>query len=391
MKKYTQPFTRPDLPSSSLSSRGWNDATILLTGTTGALGSHLLAQLLAGTDVSRVYALNRSHPTQTLATRQAESFVEQGLDRTLLGLEKLVLLEADVSQRELGLPWSILKSLRQTVTHIILNAWPVNFAYGLPAFESAIKGARNLVDFALSSTAGALPVVQFISSITITLNASPSPALEEPILDSQSVVGLGYAESKWIVERMLQLASAQTGLATQTVRVGQLSGGKTGCWDASSWVPIIVRSAIGLGCLPDSPHDLAWVRVPDAATVLIELLSAHDGPASAVLHLVNPRPIPWRTVFGAYAEALGVPLLPASECLRRLAQSENVPAARLRPFWRMVMQRESEDFTPFEIIDTRKAQALSPALRSMRPLDEADFDSWLAYWMRAGVLERARL
>lgn len=139
------------------------------------------------------------------------------------------------------------------------------------------------------------------------------------------------------------------------------------------------------------PQDVAWVRVPDAATVLIELLSAHDGPASAVLHLVNPRPIPWRTVFGAYAVALGVPLLPASECLRRLAQSENVPAARLRPFWRMIMQRESEDFTPFEIIDTRKAQALSPALRSMRSLDEADFDSWLAYWMRTGVLERARL
>lgn len=82
-------------------------------------------------------------------------------------------------------------------------------------------------------------------------DAAPAPGVptpEEPILDAKLVAGMGYAESKWIVERMLQRAP----LPTLAVRVGQLAGGRNGCWNAHDWVPVIVRSARVLGCLPDS-------------------------------------------------------------------------------------------------------------------------------------------
>ncbi|EJD42002.1 NAD(P)-binding protein, partial [Auricularia subglabra TFB-10046 SS5] len=413
-------------PPSGLPLRG-DQATVLITGTTGALGSNLLAQLLASPDVSRVYALNRSHASQALPKRQAASLIDQGLDPALLCLQKLVLLEGDTTQRELGLRRPTFELLQRTVTHIILNGQHFLTIFtltDLPKFEPAIKGARNLVDFALSSTAGVLPVVQFISSITVPRNAEPAPgvpALEEPILRAELVVGMGYGEAKWVVERMLQIATEQTGLPTLSVRVGLLGGGKSGCWDKDAWAPLVVRSAAALGCLPDASHvrprprpspaaqltpaqEVTWMSVPDAAAVLADLLGAEAG--RPVLHAVHPRPTAWRTVFRPYAAALGVPLVPFSEWMRRLQQRDDAPASTLMGVWHVVTVRllpfrrlfnndcGLDDLARFEDIDMRKARALSPALDGMEPIRGDEVQGWFEYWARTGVLSavgRARL
>lgn len=75
------------------------------------------------------------------------------------------------------------------------------------------------------------------------------PAPEEPIVDPVGVVpSSGYAESKWLGERIL--ATADLPNAT-TVRIGQLSGGENGYWNEKEWFPALVSSAQIVGCLPD--------------------------------------------------------------------------------------------------------------------------------------------
>ena len=69
----------------------------LLTGTTGCLGSNMLAQLLEATATMRVYAFNRPSKTTTLRARQLSSFKQRGLNRDLLSSEKLVYVEGDLS------------------------------------------------------------------------------------------------------------------------------------------------------------------------------------------------------------------------------------------------------------------------------------------------------
>jgi hypothetical protein len=85
------------------SNRG--DHVVALTGSTGGLGSYLLASLLQREDVSVVYAFNR--PSRGAASssqrRQASGFEDRGLDATLLQSEKLVYVETDTSQDGLGL------------------------------------------------------------------------------------------------------------------------------------------------------------------------------------------------------------------------------------------------------------------------------------------------
>lgn len=78
---------------------------VVVTGTTGALGSHLLAQLLGNEKISRVWALNRksSGGVDSTMKRQRASFEEKCLDVGLLESEKLVFVESDLSVGGLSL------------------------------------------------------------------------------------------------------------------------------------------------------------------------------------------------------------------------------------------------------------------------------------------------
>ena len=55
-----------------------------VTGTTGSLGAAFVALLLAQPHVKKVYALNRRHGSQSIASRQEAAFVDKGLDLSLL-------------------------------------------------------------------------------------------------------------------------------------------------------------------------------------------------------------------------------------------------------------------------------------------------------------------
>ena len=73
----------------------------MLTGTTGSLGSNMLAQLLEAPGVTRVYAFNRPSKAATLPARQLSAF--KGMSVDLLSCEKLVYVEGDLSAPDFAL------------------------------------------------------------------------------------------------------------------------------------------------------------------------------------------------------------------------------------------------------------------------------------------------
>lgn len=96
--------------------------TVLVTGTTGGFGTVLLAKLVESTEISHVFALNRSasnHPS--LLSRQQSALERQGLDPALAASSKVTLLEADLSMDRLGLSPETYEMLCSQITHIIHN------------------------------------------------------------------------------------------------------------------------------------------------------------------------------------------------------------------------------------------------------------------------------
>ena len=78
-------------------------SVVLLTGSTGGLGSFLLLKLLQDPRVQRVYAFNRPSSSTSIEKRQCSAFVDKGLSVDSLNSKKLVYVEADASLDNCGL------------------------------------------------------------------------------------------------------------------------------------------------------------------------------------------------------------------------------------------------------------------------------------------------
>lgn len=71
------------------------EKVVLLTGTTGALGCHILASLVLDQTVRHIYAVNRPGK-MSAKERQQQSLTKHGI---VINTEKVTLLEADLSSK----------------------------------------------------------------------------------------------------------------------------------------------------------------------------------------------------------------------------------------------------------------------------------------------------
>ncbi|MCJ1399765.1 hypothetical protein MMC11_002968 [Xylographa trunciseda] len=120
--------------------------TVILTGSTGSLGSYLLEALYHDQNVSHIIC-------QTAPKRS----------RSSLNPHRVEFLIADLSKPLLGLEPMIYDRMLGNVTHIIHNQWPVNFNWALSSFEPHICGVHDLVRFSLASTHKSF--LLFVSSV----------------------------------------------------------------------------------------------------------------------------------------------------------------------------------------------------------------------------------
>lgn len=86
---------------------------VLLTGSTGNLGTEILACLLENDTVERVYAYNRPClGGRTILQRHEARFADRGLDIPLLNSRKLVFIEGHTSVPYLGLTSEVYREAR---------------------------------------------------------------------------------------------------------------------------------------------------------------------------------------------------------------------------------------------------------------------------------------
>ena len=92
--------------------------TVLLTGSTGSLGSYVLDTLYLHPNVSQIVCLNRSPDA---AGKHEETGRNRGLSS--LSADRVQFLKADLTEYRLGLEASMYDHLLDTVTHVIRKCW----------------------------------------------------------------------------------------------------------------------------------------------------------------------------------------------------------------------------------------------------------------------------
>ncbi|EPQ54835.1 acetyl-CoA synthetase-like protein [Gloeophyllum trabeum ATCC 11539] len=391
-------------------------STVLITGTTGGLGSYMLWFLLEDDKVERVYAFNRKSSKAALTERQKEAFEDRGLPSGLLASKKLVLVEGEESAANLGLEAALYEEIRNNVTHIIHNAWRLDFNLSVTSFESNIKGVRNLVDLGLGSTYGSNFRFVFTSSVGISQGwpKENGPFPEESELPLDVAVGAGYGESKYISEQLL-VKAAERGIQTSSLRIGQICGGKPdGSWATTDWVPIFVKSSKSLGYLPDAQGVATWLTTEAVAQTVLDVTFAQERPPSA-LNIVHPRPVPWSHIMSGISSAIvkivdhgngqPLPVLPFKQWITLLekkaerateADIRKIPAIKLLQFFQAMASaddairasgRNDLEAGGIPLFSTKKAQAVSQALRDAPQIGVEDAERWIRYWYKKGLFD----
>ncbi|KAJ6576444.1 hypothetical protein DFH09DRAFT_1149378 [Mycena vulgaris] len=377
--KYTQEF-----PEHCATVEKPNAEAVLITGTTGALGSYMLAHLLALPEVSAVYAVNR--PGASIQDRQRTSFSNFGIDVQLLASPKLRLLEGTLATSGFGLSSDVYSEIRERVTCIIHNAWQVDFKMSLSSMEPCVAATRNLINLALSSGHTAPPQFIFVSTAGV-FRSCEGPILEDNISDARTAAGLGYGESKWVAEQILETVAQRTALNPVIVRPGQLSGGIGGVWKTSEWFPTLLRSSQLLGHLPMISGHISWVPIHYAAKILIEMRTSRE----RYLHLTHAHPIPFSDVLLPVAEALELPMIPYSQWMASLeaaaARESLNPGVRLLHFFRTnrAISLEDEAFFPGPLSNSKAVEAAC-FMPSVPQLGARDAQEWVLFMRKVGYL-----
>jgi hypothetical protein len=97
--------------------------TVLITGTTGAIGSTTLAELHEYPDITRIIVLARKSAAP-ISVRQKEALEGRGLDPNIVNSPKITLLEGDPALPGFGLENDVLLELKSSITHILhIGMW----------------------------------------------------------------------------------------------------------------------------------------------------------------------------------------------------------------------------------------------------------------------------
>ncbi|KAF7309227.1 Acetyl-CoA synthetase-like protein [Mycena kentingensis (nom. inval.)] len=302
-----------------------------VTGTTGSLGSFFVASLLGRREVRKVYLLNRKSAFKTAAQRHEAAFRDRGLDDVALNdavnSGRAVYLDIALGEPNLGLADSVYDELRKELTHIVHCAWMVNFNLILDSFEEQLTGLRGLLDLALSSTRAAPASVTFISSVGTVAGWKDGPVPEEPV-SLEFCLDQGYAQSKYVAERMLEKVVAERpGLACTVVRSGQIAGAEgTGAWPRNEFIPTLMRSCKELKIVPGGLQDVRWLPVNSPFTFY---------------NLENPVSLPWREVAEVLSAKYDAPIVLATEWLQRVRERPELHANKLLSFFEEYVAAEA--------------------------------------------------
>jgi thioester reductase-like protein/acyl-CoA synthetase (AMP-forming)/AMP-acid ligase II len=404
LAKYSQDLPSP--PSEKPAPKSSN-LVVILTGSTGSLGSYLLDSLLKSSSVSHIYALNRADDGFTKQVKQSRS---RQLSTDFHG--KVTFLHADLSNPLLGLHQEEYQEIKDSADIIIHNQWQVDFNLSLPSFGPHIAGVRNLIDFSVS--APNQPYIIFTSSVSTignwaALHPDSPDAPEVPIEDSRVPVPIGYGESKQIGERLLQLAAQNSRARTAIARVGQVAGPVEkvgGVWNKQEWFPSIIASSAYLKLLPSSVSSgndtsIDWIPVDILADVLVQV-SLHDvSSASALPHeqaivynLANFQSTPWSLVPTVLKylppDTQVVPLADWVAALAKSAEQEHPdtlrnPGIKLLDFYQSMVGENNAASAGGESGSVgrmliKNARERSAAMQSLRPVGPEWIESWMLAW-----------
>jgi thioester reductase-like protein len=358
--------------------------SVLLTGATGFLGAFLLDELLRAPPVS-CCCLVRA-PDEAEARRRILANLAAYRLPPPDGA-RIVPVVGDLASPLLGLTRRRFDELAERCDAILHAGAAVKWTYPYAALKAAnVGGTREVLRLAAHRRA---KPVHFISTVGVFASPQPSgtPISEAEPLEASGPLHVGYAQSKWVAEKLVRLAGDR-GLPVAVYRPNVGGHSRTGAFNPRDYLCLLIKGSIHLRCSPQLDLSVAAAPVDFVARAIVTRLG-RPSSHGATFHLVNPQPLDWNEL-SAWLGRQGYPLesLPYEDWRRRLERdlerSAENPLRGLAPLFSESILAVAR-LPRFACHETLLALADTAVV--CPPLDGSLLATYLAGFIRGGYLE----
>ncbi|WP_423761305.1 amino acid adenylation domain-containing protein [Burkholderia sp. NLJ2] len=264
---------------------------ILLTGATGFVGVHLLAELLATTSAV-VHCLVRAENAAAGGARIEEKLRAYELNPEPDERSRIHVWAGDITQSCFGMNEHDYAELADEIDLVYHSAGAVNFIQPYSYMKKInVDGMTEVLAFAGCRRTKALILLSTISVYSWGHRFTGKTMMTEADDIDQNLPAvledIGYTRSKWVMEKMADLAE-QRGLPLMTFRLGYATfHSVTGVSADYQWWGRLVKTCIALGTVPDL-HDLReGLTTVDYMTKALARISRDPAALGRKFNLIN--------------------------------------------------------------------------------------------------------
>jgi len=386
----------------------WGDqpsSEIFLTGATGFVGVHLLESLLRRTSAV-IHCLVRLPLTKhTSATPANLTFAASERLRNVFSKSYSLQCDLEVwrnrvmvhvgslASEHFGLSESDWQQLAKSVDTIYHCGAHVQTLWNYDRLRAAnVVGTLNVLALATSISVKA---VHFISTMSVVLPSRDGSLFEEdePLRHGYLEHAGGYAQSKWVADRLLSQASGR-GVPTTILRLGTVSGHRrTGAANPEAFIH---RYICGLVQMNAAPHEesVAFMTPVDWVADAIVIISLQRQSLGRTFHLVDPSQRTTMNQVASFVASFGYPLrlgLAYHEWRKELFSASSTSTENaLTPLRHYFSGDFPRGMTPVTTKNLRQAltsqSSSEPAIDDVVVIDEPLIHTYLSFFVRTGLL-----
>lgn len=324
-------------PADAIYEPGTPSRNILLTGATGFLGVHMLAELLRQTDASiycLVRAVNITHATQRLHQTLMAYGLWQDEWRS-----RIIPIPADLRAERFNLSEAEYTHLAANIDSIYHAGAHVHYLHTYEHLKSTnTHGAIEVLRLACTTR---LKAVHHISTLAVTAAPHGRRYCRESDALTMCESPMGYVQSKWVAESLMTMAR-ERGIPVSIYRPGRISSDTlVASTNDDDFFVHLVAACLHIGAAPDIPLVENLIPADYTARAIVHL-GVRSLAGRHTFHLRNPQTTTWQWVIEKI-QALGhhLEVLPYKEWHQALLNASASDAgkkfenllATLSPYW----------------------------------------------------------
>lgn len=264
---------------------------ILLTGASGFVGSHLLADLLA-TRQADIYCLVRGDSAEQAGQRLDAVLQKHHIALSAEQRSRVYVVPGNLAEPRFALPDEQYQQLCRQVDIIYHSASAVNFIQPYSYMKrDNVQGLNEVIRFAAHLRTKPLMLLSTIAIYSWGhLHTGKRVMLESDDIDQNLPAvrnDLGYVRSKWVMEKIADLAALQ-GLPLMTFRLGYAtSHSRSGVCADYQWWGRLVKTCLRSGTVPDLHKLREGLTTVDYMTRAIAHISGNPQALGLKFNLIH--------------------------------------------------------------------------------------------------------